>query len=59
MSDSLFALPVKQTLSPSLTLRQQDQLPLVVVDHPQVRRSRYRARILSPGSPPASNRYCG
>lgn len=37
MSDSLFALPVKQTLSPSLTLRQQDQLPLVVVDHPQVR----------------------
>lgn len=37
MSDSLFALPVKQTLSPSLTLRQQYQLPLVVVEHPQVR----------------------
>lgn len=36
MSDSLWALPVKQTLSPSLTRRQQDQLPLVVVDHPQV-----------------------
>ncbi|CAK8740939.1 hypothetical protein SODG_004396 [Sodalis praecaptivus] len=37
MSESLFALPVKQTLSPSLTLRQQDELPLVVVEHPQVR----------------------
>ncbi|AHF76867.1 Aldose 1-epimerase [Sodalis praecaptivus] len=37
MSDSLFTLPVKQTLSPSLTLRQQDELPLVVVEHPQVR----------------------
>lgn len=37
MSDPIFDLPVKQTLAEHITLRQLDELPLVVVDHPKVR----------------------
>lgn len=37
MYNSIFALPVKEQLSPSITLRQMDELPIVVIDHPQVK----------------------
>ncbi|WP_213993629.1 D-hexose-6-phosphate mutarotase [Sodalis sp. dw_96] len=37
MYDTLFALPVKEQLSSSVSLRQLDQLPVIVIDHPQVR----------------------
>lgn len=37
MYDTLFALPVKEQLSSSVSLRQLDQLPVIVIDHPLVR----------------------
>ncbi|MFP1875816.1 D-hexose-6-phosphate mutarotase [Lonsdalea quercina] len=37
MTDALFSLPVSKTISPHITLRQQDQLPIVVIDHPQLK----------------------
>ncbi len=37
MHDTLFALPVKEQLSSSVSLRQLDQLPVIVIDHPRVR----------------------
>lgn len=37
MSSSLFELPTVETLSSSISLRQQDELKLVVIDHPTFR----------------------
>ncbi|TKI08171.1 D-hexose-6-phosphate mutarotase [Martelella alba] len=37
MQDTLFSLPVKEALSSSVSLRQLDQLPLIVIDHPRVK----------------------
>lgn len=37
MQDTLFALPVKEQLSTSISLRQWDQLPVIVIDHPRVK----------------------
>ncbi|TCV99952.1 D-hexose-6-phosphate mutarotase [Biostraticola tofi] len=36
MSENLFALPIKETLSPSVTLRQIDQLPVIIVKNDSV-----------------------
>ncbi|WP_413738730.1 D-hexose-6-phosphate mutarotase [Sodalis sp. RH21] len=37
MHDSVFALPVKEQLSPAISLRQLDELPVIVIDHPKVK----------------------
>ncbi|NDL62466.1 D-hexose-6-phosphate mutarotase [Acerihabitans arboris] len=37
MYNTLFALPVKEQLSSSISLRQLDELPVIVIDHPQVK----------------------
>ncbi|MEA9389473.1 D-hexose-6-phosphate mutarotase [Acerihabitans sp. TG2] len=37
MHDSLFALPVKEQLSATISLRQLDELPVIVIDHPKVK----------------------
>lgn len=34
MSQSLFKLPVEEQLTPFISLRQQDQLPLIIITHP-------------------------
>lgn len=36
MQESLYKLPVTRQISPYLSLRQKDQLPLLVVSHPKV-----------------------
>ncbi len=37
MSEKIFALPVEQQMTPYISLRQLDELPIVVVNHPLVR----------------------
>ncbi|MEE3649341.1 MULTISPECIES: D-hexose-6-phosphate mutarotase [unclassified Brenneria] len=37
MNDKIFELPVTQKITPAISRRQVEQLPVVVVDHPQVR----------------------
>lgn len=37
MNDKCFSLPIKSEISSTLSQRQVDQLPVIVVDHPQVR----------------------
>lgn len=37
MHNSVFALPVKEQLSSSISLRQLDELPVIVIDHPRVK----------------------
>lgn len=37
MNDKIFSLPIKSEITPTITERQIDQLPVIVVDHPQVR----------------------
>lgn len=37
MNDKIFSLPIKSEFSSTLSQRQIDQLPVIVVDHPQVR----------------------
>lgn len=37
MNDKIFSLPIKSEISATITERQIDQLPVIVVDHPQVR----------------------
>ncbi|WP_413732844.1 D-hexose-6-phosphate mutarotase [Sodalis sp. RH20] len=37
MHNSVFALPVKEQLSSSISLRQMDELPVIVIDHPRVK----------------------
>lgn len=37
MTETLYTLPVIEKLSPALSLRRQDELDLIVIDHPQVR----------------------
>lgn len=39
MMNKIFALPVVEQITPVLSRRQQDELELIVVDHPQVRAS--------------------
>lgn len=39
MINKIFALPVVEQITPVLSRRQQDELELIVVDHPQVRAS--------------------
>lgn len=37
MPNTLFTLPVTEQITPYLSLRQQDELPVVVISHPKVR----------------------
>ncbi|WP_017346313.1 D-hexose-6-phosphate mutarotase [Pantoea sp. A4] len=37
MHDTLFSLPVVKQISPYLSLRQKDELPLLIINHPLVR----------------------
>lgn len=37
MNDKIFSLPIKSEITSTITERQIDQLPVIVVDHPQVR----------------------
>lgn len=37
MNDKIFKLPVTKNITPTISQRQLDQLPVIVVDHPQVR----------------------
>ncbi|WP_029686822.1 D-hexose-6-phosphate mutarotase [Tatumella saanichensis] len=37
MQDSLYKLPVTRQLSPCLSIRQKDELPLLVINHPRLR----------------------
>lgn len=37
MQDSLYKLPVTRQLSPCLSVRQKDELPLLVINHPRLR----------------------
>jgi glucose-6-phosphate 1-epimerase len=37
MHDSLFALPIKEQLSAAISLRQLDELPVIIIDHPKVK----------------------
>lgn len=36
MTDKLYTLPIKDAITPIISLRQQDQLDIIVVDHPRV-----------------------
>ncbi|WP_409307773.1 D-hexose-6-phosphate mutarotase [Pectobacterium sp. B1J-3] len=37
MNDKIFKLPITKNITPTISQRQLDQLPVIVVDHPQVR----------------------
>ncbi|WJM84034.1 D-hexose-6-phosphate mutarotase [Dickeya chrysanthemi] len=37
MNDKIYSLPIDNAITPHLSQRQLDQLPVIVVDHPQVR----------------------
>ncbi|CAQ84065.1 MULTISPECIES: D-hexose-6-phosphate mutarotase [Photorhabdus] len=37
MNDKIFALPVAKQISPSISQRNMDELPLIVISHPKVR----------------------
>lgn len=60
MINKIFALPVIEQLTPVLSRRQLDELEVLVVDHPRLKRlSRYRAHIFFPGNQTAKRKSCG
>ncbi|SQC94163.1 Putative glucose-6-phosphate 1-epimerase [Cedecea neteri] len=61
MINKIFALPVVEQITPALTRRVNDELDVIVVDHPTGAGifPHFRALTCSPGSLPVKMRYCG
>jgi glucose-6-phosphate 1-epimerase len=60
MINKIFALPVVEQITSTLSRRLMDELEVIVIDHPQVKASfALQGRICSPGNRRVKTKRCG